>query len=101
MTELGRHAAFETVEQFKHTRCIRQGGVEPATRWLKMAKQIFWNVEKEWMRRRTRVHNDKCQDASHQMCSFLWADKMHVEQMVKELIEAEKKDGNWKETRMT
>ena len=64
------HATFGNVEsKFQFTRCIRQGGVEALTLWLKLAMQILWNVEKEWTRKRMEVHMDTYQDGSHQNCS--------------------------------
>ena len=50
MKGLVGHAAFEGVwSKFNFKLCIRQGGVEAQTLWLKLAKQILWNVRKERM----------------------------------------------------
>ena len=80
--------AFKNAEsKFNLSRCNRQGSVEAPTLRLKSARLILWSVEKEWKRMRM--------GGNHQICSFQWADnhwmlshsKMHLEQMMKELIE--------------
>ena len=50
MKGLEGQAAFENVvSKFKFMRCIRQGSVEALALWLKLAKQILWNVEKDFI----------------------------------------------------
>ena len=47
MAGLEGEANFESVEsKFPFTKCIRQGSVDGPRLWLKMARQMLWNVEK-------------------------------------------------------
>ena len=46
MDGLEGEANFENVEStFPFTKCSRQGSVEASRPWLKIAKQMLWNVE--------------------------------------------------------
>ena len=101
MSRLEGHATFEKVlSKFKFARSISQGSVEAPTLWLKHAMQILWNVEKERTRKTWEVHSETCQCGQHQICSIMWADnfsvlshsKMHLEQMMREVVE---EAGRW------
>ena len=96
MRGLKGQATFESVDStFNYTWCIRQGSVEAPTLWLTWAEHLRWNVEKEGNRIQMEIHIDKKQRGRHQICSILWADnlrvvlhsKIHLEQMMQELIE--------------
>ena len=41
---------------------------------LKMAMQLLWNVELEWVKKRTGAILDLDGQQAHQICSFMWAD---------------------------
>ena len=74
MDGLDGHAAFDDVDsKFNVTRWIRQGSVESSTVWrLNLARQILWNVDKEWKRRRMGIFFfDDGQGRRDQICSFL------------------------------
>ena len=91
-----RKATYENLDcSFPFTRCIRQGSVEAPRLWLKMAMQVLANVEPIWQKKKMGVNMDTQERGNHQICSFMWADnywimshsKVHLEQMMKELIE--------------
>ena len=86
-------AAFGNVEgKFKFSRCISQSRVEALALWAQTGIPVKY--EKEWKRMQKGIHFDKYQGWRHQIYSSLWADnhwimshsKMHLEQMMKELI---------------
>ena len=65
-----------------------------------MAQQLLANQEEVWARKRIGILSDREGQKKHQMCSFMWADNFwivshstcHLEQMLKDLQEAERLD---------
>ena len=46
MQDVQGSACFENCEtEFRHSRCIRQGGVEAPVLWRRVAKYVSWKVQ--------------------------------------------------------
>ena len=95
-------AAFENGEStFPFTSCIRQGSAEARRLWLKMAKQILWNVEPEWKRKQRDSTLKNAKEENIKSAALCWRttgriqshSKTHLDQMMTDFIqEAERWD---------
>ena len=77
MSGLEGKAMCECVESsFTPNRCLRQGSVEASQLWQMMAAQLLASVEEKWKQKNMGLLLDFKGEKAHQMCSFMWADKI-------------------------
>ena len=83
---------LENVEgKFIFRRCIRQGGVEVPTLWLKLAMHILWSGRREWTRKRMGVWKPSDKLYVGRYWIIMSHSKVHLEHM-RRIIEAERLD---------
>ena len=94
MQDVQGSACFEHREtEFRHSRCIRQGGVEAPVLWGRVARYVLWKAEEK--RQRTGSHfrrrrRQPVRAARHDVVGQYWVfcdNRVRLVSMVNDIIE--------------